>query len=196
MSLIPGATGNKSVFPDGLQSDHLSENTVGHGVRVKGISDPTTYPVLPGDVGETIEVTQTNSVTGSTTLLTYTTLVTLNNLSTGKWRITASIPYISIIGVANDTGTVYQGVLARIRVLKNNTTEICNTVAPGLAKSTVNSGYLVTGVILEIIEVNTASTDSYALQFTAVGNSGSPTITGLSASGATGTIYIRATRIA
>jgi hypothetical protein len=50
--LVPGAQGQKSVFPDGIQVDHLSENTVGHGTRVKGVSDPTTYPVIAGDVGE------------------------------------------------------------------------------------------------------------------------------------------------
>lgn len=54
MGLVPGAQGQKSVFADGIQVDHLSENTVGHGVRVKGISDPTTYPVIAGDVGETL----------------------------------------------------------------------------------------------------------------------------------------------
>jgi hypothetical protein len=52
MSLVAGDVGSKTILPDGAQVDHLSENTVGHGVRVKGISDPTTYPVLTGDVGE------------------------------------------------------------------------------------------------------------------------------------------------
>ena len=52
MSFVPGADGEKSVFKDDIQVNHLSENTVGHGVRVRGVSDPTTYPVLAGDVGE------------------------------------------------------------------------------------------------------------------------------------------------
>jgi hypothetical protein len=52
MSLVAGNIGEKVQCPDGIQVDHLSENTVGHGVRVRGISDPTTYPVLAGDVGE------------------------------------------------------------------------------------------------------------------------------------------------
>jgi len=36
MSLISGAIGEKVQMPDGLQVDHLSENTVGHGVSVPG----------------------------------------------------------------------------------------------------------------------------------------------------------------
>lgn len=57
MSLIPGNSGDKTVLKDGAMVDHLSENTVGHGVRVKGISDPTAYPVIAGDVGQTIVTT-------------------------------------------------------------------------------------------------------------------------------------------
>lgn len=64
MSIIAGAVGSKAVFPDGAQIDHLSENTVGHGVRVRGISDPTTYPVIAGDVGESA-VAGTSQTTGT-----------------------------------------------------------------------------------------------------------------------------------
>jgi hypothetical protein len=32
MSFIPGADGNKSIFKDGIQVDHISENTVGHTI--------------------------------------------------------------------------------------------------------------------------------------------------------------------
>lgn len=32
MSLIPGNANEKTIFPDGLQVDHVSENTVGHGI--------------------------------------------------------------------------------------------------------------------------------------------------------------------
>lgn len=36
MSLVAGDVGSKTILPDGAQVDNLSENTVGHGVRVKG----------------------------------------------------------------------------------------------------------------------------------------------------------------
>jgi hypothetical protein len=52
MSMTPGDVGSKSVFPDGIQIDHISENTTNHGARVRGISDPTTYPPIAGDMGE------------------------------------------------------------------------------------------------------------------------------------------------
>jgi hypothetical protein len=32
MSFIPGADGNKSIFKDGIQVDHIGENTVGHNI--------------------------------------------------------------------------------------------------------------------------------------------------------------------
>jgi hypothetical protein len=105
--LVPGATGQKSTFPDGLQVDHLSENTVGHGTRVKGISDPTTYPVIAGDVGETVEANGTESAfTTAKDLTNFVTLTpgvwllngyTFGNSSTGatvmigRWKIKGAI---------------------------------------------------------------------------------------------------------
>ena len=52
MSIIAGAVGSKAVFPDGAQIDHLSENTVGHGVAIQGRTDGTA--VAMGGVGEVL----------------------------------------------------------------------------------------------------------------------------------------------
>lgn len=83
--LIAGASGEKSQFPDGLQSDHLSEQTVGHGVRVKGISDPTTYPVLAGDVGEVISSSYVVAIVPAASGL-YKTITSIS-LNKGVWII-------------------------------------------------------------------------------------------------------------
>jgi len=89
MSLVAGADGQKSVFKDGLQVDIISENTVGHGVRVKGVTDPITYPVLEGDVGEV----KTSTVS---TFAAYTASGTFENITTipltaGSWSVGGNI---------------------------------------------------------------------------------------------------------
>jgi len=81
MSFVPGADGDKSVFKDGIQVDHLSENTVGHGVRVRGISNGDTPAA--GDVGEVKRVvTSLSTVTDST----FGTTAALN-IGDGVWSI-------------------------------------------------------------------------------------------------------------
>lgn len=97
MSMIPMDAGNKSVFPDGLQVDHLSENSTGHGVRVKGIADPTTYPMIDGDVGERKVGTGTSV---SITTAGWTTVASVA-LTAGVWDLSA---VISIVGIASITG--------------------------------------------------------------------------------------------
>jgi hypothetical protein len=54
MSLVAGNIGEKVQCPDGIQVDHISENTVGHGVaiRVRGIQDGAS--IAAGDIGEEI----------------------------------------------------------------------------------------------------------------------------------------------
>jgi len=85
MSFIAGAVGSKAVFPDGAQIDHLSENTVGHGVRVRGISDLTTYPVIAGDVGESFEAAVLPGYTG--TANTWSTASATLSLKKGRWDV-------------------------------------------------------------------------------------------------------------
>jgi hypothetical protein len=80
--LVPGAQGQKSVFPDGVQVDHISENTVGHGVRVRGISNGDTPAA--GDVGETKTVEVLSNVTTNTS--TPTTIASLT-LTEGVWSV-------------------------------------------------------------------------------------------------------------
>lgn len=88
MSLVAGADGEKSVFKDGIQLDHISENTVGHGARVRGVSDPATYPVIAGDVGQKLVFTdRTVTVSGSITW--YANFSPLATLTKGVWLIFA-----------------------------------------------------------------------------------------------------------
>lgn len=92
MAFIPGADGNKSVFGDGIQTDHISENSSGHGSRVRGISDPTTYPVIAGDVGEMVtwSTPPVDSVSTFTTSYSDWTNASIT-LSKGRWLIQAQI---------------------------------------------------------------------------------------------------------
>jgi hypothetical protein len=89
MSLIPGADNEKVVCKDGIQVDHLSENTVGHGTRVRGISDPTTYPVIAGDVGETVQTTISQTAVSGTSFTVFPG-GTLPIPSAGVWVILSS----------------------------------------------------------------------------------------------------------
>lgn len=66
MSLVPGADGEKVVCKDGLQVDHISENTVGHGARPQAITNPTTYPVAAGEIGEYVTVDSAGAVSLTT----------------------------------------------------------------------------------------------------------------------------------
>ena len=84
MSLVAGADGDKSVFKDGIQVDHISENTVGHGSRVKGISDPTTYPVAAGEIGELVEDTSAVAVSLTTGV---NGVIASISLSPGIWQV-------------------------------------------------------------------------------------------------------------
>lgn len=108
MSLVAGNIGEKVQCPDGIQVDHLSENTVGHGTRVRGISDPTTYPVIAGDVGETIVSAAFNTPLGQTP--TYLTSISLNK---GVYNISGS--FVTAINTA--VGVAY----IRLRIIVGTT---------------------------------------------------------------------------
>jgi hypothetical protein len=94
MSLVAGDVGSKTILPDGAQVDHLSENTVGHGARVKGVSDPTTYPVLAGDVGETFSSAVQGVGFGAS--VTWYNAVSLT-LAPGKWSLSGN-GYLNLAG--------------------------------------------------------------------------------------------------
>lgn len=84
MSFVPGDVGQKSILTDGAQVDHLSENTVGHGVRVKGITNPATYPVIDGDIGE-VRIHTPPAFTGNGARTQVATLT----LTAGTWEMKA-----------------------------------------------------------------------------------------------------------
>jgi hypothetical protein len=105
MSIIPGDAGQKAILTDGLQVDHISENTVGHGSRVRGISDPTTYGVIAGDVGERISSFVSSPVTINTSTYTNVTSVTL---TAGVWDLCAMLAIAGAVGVI----TVWFGITA------------------------------------------------------------------------------------
>lgn len=87
-ALIAGAQGSKSIFTDGMQVDHISENTNGHGARVKGVTSPTSYPVIAGDVGEIIEASW---VSGN--ILNSAAAVCNITLTPGVWRLSGNAKY-------------------------------------------------------------------------------------------------------
>ena len=84
MSLVAGDVGSKTILPDGVQVDHISENTVGHGARTKPITDPTTYPIQSGEIGQQLEAS--NVVYQATTGVTNCTSLPL---SAGVWLVSA-----------------------------------------------------------------------------------------------------------
>jgi hypothetical protein len=97
MSLVAGADGDKSVFKDGLQVDHISENTVGHGARVRGISDPTTYPVLLGDIGDMVSATWSSQASNTSTYISPASII----VPAGVWDIMVGI---NVAGGGSVTG--------------------------------------------------------------------------------------------
>jgi hypothetical protein len=60
MSMTPGAVGSKSLFPDGMQVDHVSENTGGHGVSLAGRTSGVSLD--DGYVGQLITVAVNTSM--------------------------------------------------------------------------------------------------------------------------------------
>jgi hypothetical protein len=52
MSLIPGNAYEKTIFPDGMQVNVISENTLGAGVHIQGATDGGS--IQTGYIGETI----------------------------------------------------------------------------------------------------------------------------------------------
>lgn len=80
MAFIPGADGNKSVFGDGIQVDHISENSSGHGVSIAGRSNGVT--VESGLVGQVVA----GSTITSTTVTSEVTVSTIT-LPAGVWQM-------------------------------------------------------------------------------------------------------------
>lgn len=88
MSMTAGDIGSKSVFPDGIQVDHISENTVGHGARPKPITDPTTYPVGTGEIGEKLTASLSNTTISSSGV---DTVVGSLALTAGIWMVYSKV---------------------------------------------------------------------------------------------------------
>jgi len=84
--LVAGADGEKSQFPNGLQTDHLSENTVGHGVSVPGRTSGVA--IETGYVGQIIYGSGANvSLAVSGTVYNVASLT----LTPGVWLVFSSI---------------------------------------------------------------------------------------------------------
>jgi hypothetical protein len=85
MSLVPGDSGQKTTLTDDVQVNHISENTLNHGVRVRGISDLTTYPIIAGDIGEKID----GVISGDVTISVSGTIYSMGyvTLTPGIWMI-------------------------------------------------------------------------------------------------------------
>ena len=130
MSLIPGAANEKSVFPDDIQVNHLNENTTGHGVRVKGISDPTTNPVVTGDIGEALTVV-TATVTGGS-LAQWAT----KTIPPGVWLIIAKV----MAGGGAAVGTYIDYCLNTISASKSGTTNGYDSMRAAVTASSGQGG--------------------------------------------------------
>jgi hypothetical protein len=107
MSLVAGNIGEKVQCPDGIQVDHISENTVGHGTRVRGISDPTTYPVIAGDVGEIKE----SIITGASVP------TSANRGDVATLALTAGIWEVSSNAVFNRNGAAFSATFLQISII-------------------------------------------------------------------------------
>lgn len=90
MGFIPGDSGQKSIFGDGIQIDHISENTAGHGTRVRGISSPTPYPIITGDVGEEIKNATPYSAKVTLTSDAFTQITSIP-LTAGIWEVSGAM---------------------------------------------------------------------------------------------------------
>jgi hypothetical protein len=138
MSLIAGAVGDKTVLTDGAQVDHLSENTTGHGVRVKGVSDPTTYPVLAGDVGEIkgAAIDSTNATGYSTSTST----------SPGLGA------HVDVITLTLDKGVYY--IMATSKALSNVNTQISGYLKEGITQISPTINASVTTVAIGTVVIS------------------------------------------
>lgn len=150
MSMVPGAAGQKSVFPDGVQVDHISENTLGHGVRVRGISDPTTYPVQAGDIGEYKESGSTyTEVTGvgNFTNGQYKTIATVT-LSKGVWLLRGAVLFGG--GTSQQSGVFLSGAISaysdNTQTDRKDLVNVISDVSTGVAidRNIQVNGYYVT----------------------------------------------------
>lgn len=162
--------------------------------QVLGDTSGTAVPA--GAIGEVKSSTITSDTAGSTTLGT-TTVATSVDLTAGRWRIVGQVPYMELIGVANDTGSNAQGVLLRHDLYNSTDASLLFTKnLPGLGKSTVNNGYSITSGTIEHI-VDLAGPKTVQMRFYAAANSGSPTLTSLVCGASSTTpVVLTATRIA
>lgn len=157
MSLIPGADNEKVVCKDGIQVDHLSENTVGHGVRVRGISDGSA--VVAGDVGEVLSGTVVGgNITSPTPNAWYDDSGSLV-LTAGKYMIIGDVGEV-IATTATGSGAYSPRMQIAI---KNVTDSVYSTITPTAVCSTVYGGTVVYGSAKAIWFVSISASKTYCL---------------------------------
>lgn len=174
MSLISGDLGSKSVFPDGLQVDHLSENTVGHGVsvpgRTSGVATETGY------VGEKISATLAGISQASPVASTWYDDSGTLSLSAGIWSI-----YCSTHVYGANPGSI-SGAVVPILVLGLRTG---STVIQDLAVAAgaVNGvSFYGPGNIVQVVNITT--TTVYKVSIAWLSNSGSASMAAISSGAA------------
>jgi len=172
MGFIPGAEGSKTILTDGVQVDHISENTVGHGSRVKGISDPTTYPVLIGDVGEIIAATPVNVLLTNNASSDAASLA----LTSGSWLVYGKIYFERVTGsdlmtqvrasIGTSSATHHLPSQGFLNVA--TTDAVCPTATPRAVTSNVPfTVYLVASVALAVtstVRANGTNTSLFAVR--------------------------------
>jgi hypothetical protein len=191
MSLVAGDVGSKTILPDGAQVDHLSENTVGHGVRVRGISSPVVNPVLIGDIGE--ELISSFSAQNVPTSSVRADAATLS-MTAGVWEVSGQLVVyrnsatfsstlftLSLITVAGDA---YTG-----EVEGYNFTIVESTIPTTFSRTVVNLipvRVVCDGSNITVAGTTTSGTTLRLKRYIGIFSSGTPQISGI----------IRATRIA
>jgi len=105
MSFIPGDVGQKTILTDGAQIDHLSENTVGHGIAIQGKTDGVALSI--DAVGYTKVVTQVAGVIMLGGANVYTSVLSIV-IPKGVWSINAT--YMITYTEGSTTGTGYGGM--------------------------------------------------------------------------------------
>lgn len=188
MSMIPGNTLEKAIFNDGLQSDHLSENTVGHGVSIQGRTSGVAI-----DSGYVGEVISGSTIAGTTVLTTsYATISTIA-LTKGVWLTyyQADIEYVTgstlgdrgyiVVRIADSSGTTQIGASGKVMRSQKNPVAAATSPSEGCVSA------------IEIL--NISSDTNYILQAKRTDDQGTATSASLYNTGPEGTVF-KAIRIA
>lgn len=161
-------------------------NTAGTAI----LGTTTNDSAADGRVGQFIETTITSNVAGSTTAATYTETGANITLSAGDWDVTGC----AALQVTCSVGAAGIGAIPELQLYDNTNAASLRQALGGFANAAVGLEIAAICVHYRASVVNGA-TPSYRLRFAWIANSGSPTVTALTAYGAADyPIYLQARR--